>query len=155
MTITDTISIPFLVACATAIGAIVTKLLDAWHEKARVERVDVPEVQAQGWVEMFKIANETSHRLQADVAKLERRLDDQDEEHRVELAERASQYSELSDLQRETAGSLRRLRAYVVVVTGLLAERGIPFPPMPDEDVASERRTPTVTAQIVVEPKEP
>lgn len=161
VTVTDTVSVPLLTACATAVGVIGKTMLDAWRASARakadvakVEQVDVPAQQAQGWVDLFRIANDTAMRLQGDVAKLEKRLDDQDEEHRVELAERDRHYTELAELQRETAGSLRRLRSYVVVVTNLLNEHGIAFPPMPDEDVAPERRTPTVTATIAVDPKE-
>lgn len=133
--LTNTVSVPLLASVFTAIGVAGARLLDAWRAKSRVDRVDVPQAQAQGWVEMFRIANDNALRLQKDVGKLEKRLDDQDEEHRVELVSRDLRYSELAELQRNTAGSLKRLRAYVVVVTNLLSTNDIAFPPMPDEDL--------------------
>lgn len=152
VTLSDTISIPLLSAIFTAVGVIGKIMIDTWRgairakaDIARVEHVDVPQAQAQSWIELFKIANDTALSLKADVAKLEKRLDDQDEEHRIELADRDKRYNELAELQRETSGSLRRLRSYVVIVTNLLNEHGIAFPPMPDEDTAPERRSPTVS----------
>lgn len=152
--LTNNVSITLLASIFTALGVAGSRLLDAWRAKARVDRVDVPQVQAQGWVELFKVANDSAMRLTADVAKLEKRLDDQDEEHRIELADRDQRYAELAQMHSETAGSLRRLRSYVIVVTNLLNEHGIAFPPMPDEDVAPERRTPTITTALVVDSKE-
>lgn len=152
VTVSDTISVPLLTALATAVGVIGKTMLDAWRgsikarsDAERVAQVDVPQAQAQGWVELFRIANDTAIRQSGEIAVLGKRLDDQDEEHRLELAERDQRYNELAELQHETSGSLRRLRSYVVVVTNLLNEHGIAFPPMPDEDVAPERRSPTVS----------
>ena len=153
VSVTETISLPMLTALATAVGVIGKTMLDSWRgsirakaDMSRVQQVDVPQAQAQGWVEMFTIVHDATLRLTGDVAKLEKRLDDQDEEHRLELAERDARYRVLAQLQSDTAGSLRRLRSYVVIVTNLLNEHGIAFPPMPDEDGSPERRTPmTVT----------
>lgn len=118
--------------------------------RARLAVVDGPATNAEAWSSVFEVTHRTMLSLQADVARLEQRINDQDHEHRLELDELATRGKVREMALEHTADSLRRLRSYTSVITTLLAEHGIAFPPPPPdvEQVAPERRN--LTARGVV-----
>jgi hypothetical protein len=125
-------------------------------ERERISTVEGPAANADAWSAVFKVTHETMLSLQADVARLEQRVNDQENEHRVELQERdARERRRELDLQ-HTADSLRRVRSYVSVVTQLLADNDIAFPNPPKDldEVALERRSLTApgTVMSTIEP---
>lgn len=129
--------------------------LEAARERLAV--VDGPATNAEAWSSVFEVTHRTMLALQADVARLEQRLNDQDHEHRLELAERDEQARTREEMLVHTADALRRLRSYVSVVTRLLAEHDIPFPAPPRDvdEVAPERRSLTAPATVtaILDPK--
>lgn len=129
--------------------------LEAARERLSV--VDGPATNAEAWSSVFEVTHRTMLSLQADVARLEQRLNDQDHEHRLELAERDEQARSREEMLVHTADALRRLRSYVSVVTRLLSEHDIPFPqpPVDVDEIAPERRSLTAPATVtaILDPK--
>lgn len=141
-----------LTAVAAAFGAYLRSRGDA----QRIADVEAPATAATAWSAVFEVTHRTMLSLQGDVARLEQRLDDQDLEHRRELEERDAVMQHRERALQDTADSLRRLRSYVTILTTLLADNGIAFPPPPaDADtIAPERRSLTApgTVTAVVKP---
>lgn len=144
-------------AAVTAMAAIGGAYLKTWTDRRRIDKVEAPTTAADAWAKVFEVTHQTMLDMRGDIARLEQRLNDQDEEHRIELIERDRVMTAREQALQHCSDALRRLRSYVAVVTDLLIKNGIAFPPPPEDidEVAPERRVPVPTVTAVVESDKP
>lgn len=137
----------------TGLAAVGGAYLKTWTDRRRIDQVEAPTSAADAWAKVFEVTHSTMLDMRGDIARLEQRLNDQDEEHRMELIEREGVIRAREQALQHCSDALRRLRSYVAVVTDLLIKNNITFPPPPDDidEVAPERRVPVPTVTAVVD----
>ena len=128
---------------ATAGGA----AIKAWVDGKRVDQVDGPRTTNEAWRVIFDTMQEQISALGRRVAGLEVDLRSAHDT----IAERDRTIAERDAMIDHTNSVLRRLRSYVALVTSLLAQHSIPFPPAPDDDGLAPERRGAIAATVAVQ----
>lgn len=108
----------------------------SWVDGRRIDHVDAPRATTEAWAAVFDTMQNQINGLSTRIASLE-----------LVIAKR-------DDAIEQRDGVIRRLRAYVEVLQGLMHRHGLSVPAPnhdPESDIAVERRAPTVSVPLSID----